>query len=163
MYILPHPTFMPAARTRQYSLEDISPYYVPGAPPPVLPILIAQTEIGKLCSHQKLLAQEEISAQKSYGGPGQDRADSNACGDINLCLPLTATGSRSITPDCNTGKIAPPEIHEPPDLNPEEKPIPKPVGEAGRPGRGGYSFESQVRWSKAQRQEIKVRFQESAA
>lgn len=165
MYILPHPIFMPATRTRQYSLEDISPYYVPGAPPPVLPILIAQTEIGKLCSHQKLLAQEEISAHKSYGGPGQDRADSNTCADINLGLLSTANDSRSrsITPDCNTGKIAPHENHEQHALNPEEKPIPKPVGEAGRPGRGGYSFESQVRWSKAQRQEIKVRFQESAA
>ncbi len=149
---------MPATRTRQYSLEDISPYYVPDAPPPVLPILIAQTEIGKLRSTKKLLAQEEINAQTFYDhsyGLGQVKPSPNASDDD----PVISSPSNSITPDCSgTSKIPSKENPALPASNTEEALIPKPEGEAGRPGRGGYSLESQVRWGKAQKEEIRVRF-----
>ena len=44
------------------SLITISPFFEPGAPPPALPILIAQTEVGIVDTPCKLLAQEEIGS-----------------------------------------------------------------------------------------------------
>src|SRR5260221_14173513 len=42
------------------SLLTIPPFYEPGAPPPTLPILIAQTEVGNIEWPGKLLAQEDL-------------------------------------------------------------------------------------------------------
>jgi hypothetical protein len=42
------------------SLLTIPPFYEPGAPPPTLPILIAQTEVGNIERPGKLLAQEDL-------------------------------------------------------------------------------------------------------
>jgi len=36
------------------------------------------------------------------------------------------------------------------------KQIPKPVGEAGRPGRGGYNLEKTLRWSPKSFKKVKV-------
>ena len=44
------------------SLTTIPPFFEPGAPPPTLPILLAQTEVGATDIPVKLLAQEEIGS-----------------------------------------------------------------------------------------------------
>lgn len=36
--------------------------------------------------------------------------------------------------------------------------IPKPAGEAGRPGRGGYNLQAQLNWSVSEFERVKVSF-----
>jgi hypothetical protein len=38
----------------------------------------------------------------------------------------------------------------------EDEPIPKPQGEAGRPGRGGYNLEAALAWDQLDYQKFKV-------
>lgn len=43
-------------------------------------------------------------------------------------------------------------------MDTEEGLIPQPIGEAGRPGRGGYNFETQLAWNTKAFKKLKVSF-----
>lgn len=166
-------------------MTEISPYYEPGAPPPTLPILVAQTEIGMAQSPSKLLAQEEIGS-----GPTLSRLSSGSRFTPYPKLALRRTPShfpvRSTKPNSAIHpqpgpKSAPPantssqvvssdadtdssdesstdsECGSLSDVNSnDEQLIPKPEGEAGRPGRGGYNLEETLAWDSKEYRKIKV-------
>ncbi|KAF8960569.1 hypothetical protein BDZ97DRAFT_1760684 [Flammula alnicola] len=56
-----------------FSFQEVPPFFEPGAPPPTLPILIAQTEVGKMQSLTKLLAEEEIGTGSVHHQPSSVR------------------------------------------------------------------------------------------
>lgn len=165
---------LPLAHSKRHSLQDISPCYEPtsGAAPPILPIILAQTEIGKTFSPGKLLAQEEIG-QKHWTSPHEWPAGirPKARGSDVRFSPYTMTVSGLHgfhTPSTGDSKSS----TEHPDTHGDDAPqapkylvsdsasctplIPKPLGEAGRPGRGGYTFSKHVKLKKTELTRIKV-------
>jgi hypothetical protein len=134
------------------SFQEIPPFFEPGAPPFALPIALAQTEIGKMQASDKLLAQEELPSSirrdrskvrfnpypsqsiKRTKKPVSAQSDSDSLSDLS-----------SLTSDSDD------EDDEDEDL------IPKPEGEAGRPGRGGYNLEKALGWPRDEYRRLKVR------
>jgi len=133
------------------SLAEIPPFFEPGAPPPTLPILLAQTEVGSVISPPKLLAEEEIgtgpilvrSLVKSRPAPYQRHS---TAGPLNSAVVLD-TESRGRDFD---------DSDQDSESSDDETLIPKPNGEAGRPGRGGYNLEDALGWHAKEYSRFKV-------
>ena len=144
----PHPKAAPRCRPSKHSqsltppsLQTIPPFYDPGAPPPTLPILIAQTEVGNIEWPVKLLVQEELGT-----GP----ASKSTSKSTHRFTPYPKKHSRSLTlkhrDDVTSGTES--DRASESDLDSatsEDNLIPKPDGEAGRPGWGGYNLEKTLR------------------
>lgn len=147
------------------SLTTIPPFFEPGAPPPTLPILIAQTEVGTVDTPSRLLAQEEIGS-----GPTVARS-SRSSARYTLYPKLVPKQQSSLV---NHGpKSKKPVFHNDAhseqdetdsdltsvtDSDTESELILKPDGEAGRPGRGGYNLEEALKWDHKKYLRIKVRY-----
>lgn len=139
----------------------ITPFFKPSAPPPTLPIPLAQTELGTLtCIPGKVLAQEEISRLHS-------RADVSSAPAVNLQHPpyMKPILQRSNRLKPTTKPTALPARYESPSTSSEssseesdsdDEQIPKPSGEAGRPGRGGYNLEDALDWDPKDFAKLKV-------
>ncbi len=159
---------LPLAQSRRNSLQDISPCYEPGAalPIPILPIIVAQTEIAKTFSPSKLLAQEEIGRKPwtSLDASGSTDMQFRASRGTKVRFsPYTMTVSgRHDLWGSSTGISSEAEHDEHDNSTPKSSDttskalIPKPQGEAGRPGRGGYTFSKQVKLKKTDIAQIKV-------
>ena len=125
------------AQSGEASFQEIPLFFEPSAPPPTLPILLAQTEIGKMQSSDKLLGQEELgtsfarrrehSKVRSTVRYSPYPSSSNKTNAVNSASSLSDLSSLSSDSDDD-------------DL------ISKPEGEAGRPGRGGYNLEEALDW-----------------
>jgi len=136
------------------SLLSIPPFYEPGAPPSTLPILIAQTEVGNIERPDKLLAQEEL-------GTGLVRKhSSNSTHRFNPYQPSKYSRSsstpklRDLTPGTDSDDES--ESDSLDSATSEDHLIPKPDGEAGRPGQGGYNLEVALGWEHKKYCRIKV-------
>jgi hypothetical protein len=171
-------------------LTELSPFYEPSSSPPTLPILIAQTEVGRLLPSGRLLAQEEIGLGRPHKYPGYapysrpaQRVRHPASGRTvsfhsRSGTPAANTIASSSTLMCDTPARSPsPDGRETSDLSSlssdedergagqpggsaedeiGDEPIPKPRGEAGRPGRGGYNLEAALAWDLSDYQKFKV-------
>ena len=140
------------------SLAIIPPYFEPGAPPPTLPILIAQTEVGIVNTPCKLLAQEEIGS-----GPTVARsARSNArYTPYPKSAPRHPLPSKPHNEDHDEGSDSPSDseltsINDTDSECDDSHLIAKPDGEAGRPGRGGYNLEGALKWEHKKYLKVKV-------
>ena len=141
------------------SLTTIPPFFEPGAPPPTLPILIAQTEVGTLNTPSKLLAQEEIGS-----GPTVTRSSAHYTPYPKLAKQLVNHARKSHK------QILHDDTHSEQDNMDSDMTsltdsdsdasqlIPKPDGEAGRPGRGGYNLEEALKWEHKKYLRVKVRY-----
>lgn len=116
------------------SLLTIPPFYEPGAPPPTLPILIAQTEVGNIERPGKLLAQEDL-------GTGPIRKHTSNSSHRFSPYPKGASRRQQFrfsTPkhrDLTPGAESDGETQSDSDsATSDDHLIPKPDGEAGRPG-----------------------------
>ncbi|KAJ3507462.1 hypothetical protein NLJ89_g6293 [Agrocybe chaxingu] len=105
------------------SFTDAPPFYEPGAPRPTVPILLAQTELHAARAHVKLFAQEELGPIPRVQYPHDED-------DLELD----------------------PDLTEEDDGTEDSDLIPKPPGEAGRPGRGGYALKEVLGWDERQYQ-----------
>ncbi|KJA22207.1 hypothetical protein HYPSUDRAFT_55087 [Hypholoma sublateritium FD-334 SS-4] len=163
---------LPLMHSKRHSLQDISPCYEPGAALPILPIILAQTEIGKTFSPGKLLAQEEIG-KRHWTSPhesGLAGIRSKARGSdvrftpYTMAVPELHGSHNSSTGDSESSTVERPQhvddaLQTPGYLASDSASrmplIPKPVGEAGRPGRGGYTFSKHVKLKKTDLARIK--------
>lgn len=135
------------------SLTPIPPFFEPGAPPPTLPILIAQTEVGCAGSPTKLLAQEELGS-----GPTIARSAHSSARHTPYHKLKRAVKPHHNDPVCSDGDTSDSELTSLiSDLESDDSPlIPKPEGEAGRPGRGGYNLEEALKWDHKKYLKVKV-------
>lgn len=138
------------------SLLTIPPFYEPGAPPPILPILIAQTEVGTTKRPDKLLAQEDLGT-----GPTRNHTSNSTHRFTPYPKRQPSKHSRSSTPkhrDLTPGTESDGESQSDSSdsATSEDHLIPKPDGEAGRPGRGGYNLEEALGWEHKKYCRIKV-------
>jgi len=189
----------PATRTNGGSFSDVPPFYEPGAPPPTLPILLAQTELVKNPTSNKLVAQQEIGGTRSgrrsvhfapYAKPtGSRRAQTNDTRrsrspprhDSKYSKPQKrhpissrrATPSESESSDSESERGPDSDLASDKDDNDKDDNdnddngsrsgvIPKPEGEAGRPGRGGYNLEESLEWRSKDYERLKVRTMSSS-
>jgi hypothetical protein len=156
----PTPAMPTASLVSTPSLLTIPPFYEPGAPPPTLPILIAQTEVGNIERPDKLLAQEDLGT-----GPARNHTSNSS----HRFSPYPKAASRR-----QSSKHSRPSTPKHRDRTPctesdgesesdssdsatsEDHLIPKPDGEAGRPGRGGYNLEEALGWEHRKYCRVKV-------
>jgi hypothetical protein len=158
----PTHTMSTASLASTPSFLTIPPFYEPGAPPPTLPILIAQTEVGNIDRPDKLLAQEELgtgparkhalnftrrftpySKTRLRRQPNHPRSSTSKHRDVT---PGPESDSGSDSDHSDSASSASSENHL----------VPKPDGEAGRPGRGGYNLEEALGWEHKKYSRIKV-------
>lgn len=151
------------------SFADIPALFEPGAPPAIRPPPpIAQTEVGRTQTPNKLLVQEEIGTRLSLKKQSGTRF-APYVKDSPTQVGQRVTPRCSETPVPKAGTSAGKLCHTTPsdsdsssspsgttDDSDDENLIPKPEGEAGRPGRGGYNFEVALGWKKKEFQKLKV-------
>lgn len=148
------------------SLVAITPYFEPGAPPPTLPILLAQTELGNEHVATKLLAQEELGAgpviacsdrSKHRFMPYPKNSKGRHPPDHKRSYPTTTLvpeADSSSTSDSDSGSES--DSSTDTDSSVSHPLISKPDGEAGRPGRGGYNLETTLDWEHKEYARVKV-------
>jgi hypothetical protein len=152
--------------TASASMIEISPYFEPGAPPPTLPILIAQTEIGNAQTPGKLVAQEEIGSGPTVARlPYPKRHTTPSHFPLRSSTPklkFTSKSSKrpnttSVSLDESVNSESESSLSSLSDSeSDDELLIPKPKGEAGRPGRGGYNLENTLGWEGKDYRKMKV-------
>ena len=128
------------------SLLTIPPFYEPGVPPPTLPILIAQTEVGNIEGAGKLLAQEDLGTDpvRRHTSNSSHRFSPYPKAASRLQLFRSSTPRcRDLTPETDSDGETESDSNS---ATSEDHLIPKPDGEAGRPGRGGYNLEHALGW-----------------
>lgn len=147
------------------SLSTIPPFFEPGAPPPTLPILLAQTEVGATDIPIKLLAQEEIgsgptvarssrSTPRHHPYPKSTRKQHSPLKpQSNPTYDDVAPSETGATETDSESLVTDSEIESESDT----PLIPKPDGEAGRPNRGGYNLEKALKWEHKKYIRVKVR------
>ena len=145
------------------SFIDIPPFFTPGAPPPTLPIPIAQTEIGRILSPGKLLAEEQIGpkskAHRNIGArfsPYQ-KAKVTCFERLPSETPYGVSSNAANASDEESKGSSDYSSSDDDDSENDKELIPKPEGEAGRPGRGGYNLEDKLGWRRKEFQQMKVR------
>ena len=144
------------------SLTAIPPFFEPGAPPPTLPILIAQTEVGSVDTPSKLLAQEEIGSGPTVAWSARSARSSvrfTPYPKLASKQPLSAMSNHhnndSTYSDRDTTDLES-SIADTDSEFDDSHLIPKPEGEAGRPGCGGYNLEQALKWERKKYLQIKV-------
>lgn len=152
--------------TASAAMIEISPFFEPGAPPPTLPILIAQTEIGNAPTPGKLVAQEEIGSGPTVGRlPYPKRHTSPSHFPLRSSTPKLKFTSKSPITTSKSVSLDVESMHSDSEsslssLSDSESDhdllIPKPEGEAGRPGRGGYNLENTLGWEGKDYRKMKV-------
>ncbi|KAF9470789.1 hypothetical protein BDN70DRAFT_939425 [Pholiota conissans] len=156
--------------TSANSFDDLNPFYEPGAPPPTQPILLAQTEVGNVGSPAKLLAQEEVGPQATTPPTLTPRSSKRPKTRV-VSPPPTSSSPSSSTPasgslkrnvlgsedsdSADDAELASLLSLSDFDESDDEGLIPKPLGEAGRPGRGGYNLEEALGWESKDFKRIK--------
>lgn len=114
-------------------LAEIPPFFEPGAPPPTLPILLAQTEVGSVISLPKLLVEEEIgtgpilmhSLVKSHPAPYWKHSTAGPPLNSYPTVVVLDTESRDRDYDDSDQDL---------ESSDDGTLIPKPNGKAGWPG-----------------------------
>ncbi len=148
------------------SLITIPPFFEPGAPPPTLPILIAQTELGFVDSPCKLLAQEEIGSGPTVARSARSSGRYSPYPKSASKRSLSSKAHNEDHDEGSDGDTSNSELTSINDTDSESDDshlIAKPDGEAGRPGRGGYNLEDALKWEHKKYLKVKVILYESNA
>lgn len=151
-----------------HSAAPVPAFYEPEGPPKPLPLLTYHTEMFcPTSSHLSISPHEEMafSTLTLRGRPRVSR-------DFATMSSRSITHMRSRSPTPKVSKSVSFSAEQIPQKNdPEnmstysslssmqsgELKIPKPEGEAGRPGRGGYNLETALHWDASRFKKFKVR------
>ena len=149
---------------------DIPPFFQTMPTLPTLPILLAHTELAKAPTPSALIGQQEIGPvrQKSgcsvhfapYSKPSSKQSTRQNTPQRHSSPQVGGRSQRPVareeTPDSESDLTSVPESDES-ELDEEfDGLIPKPDGEAGRPGRGGYNLEVAMEWKGKDYKQFKV-------
>jgi hypothetical protein len=153
---LAHPHCPIMAQVPSASLTTIPPFFEPGAPPPTLPILITQTEVGIVDTLCKLLAQEEIGSGPTVTQYARSSARyalyPKSASRHNL--PSKPHNEGHLDGDTSDSEVT--SINDTDSESDDSHLIAKPDGEAGRPGRGGYNLEEALKWEHKKYLKVRV-------
>ena len=125
-----------------------TPLYEPGAPPPPLPLLTAQTNLFDNPFRPTTLVDTEI-LHKGGPTPRAKQVRNRSPSPLTLVptsdsdiLDSDASDSSESGSECSTDS--------------DGRTIPKPPGEAGQPGCGGYTLEDALDWNPSAFKKLKV-------
>jgi hypothetical protein len=142
------PNILPSASIlfNPMSFHEIHPFFEPGAPSLARPTLLARTEIGKMYVPDKPLAQEEL-------GPNPTRREHSKVRFSPYLFKSNKQNTKhpSVESESELSSLTSSDSEDE-----EEDLIPKPEGEAGRPGRGGYNVEDALGWPRKEYRQLKV-------
>jgi hypothetical protein len=131
-------------------ISSVPPFFEPSAPPPTVPLLTTHTEFRK-ASKTSLTAQELPVPLK----PKTIRFITDAAGSA---APSPSTNDDDHSTDSSLSSDSEDGIAIDEEDPPEDHLIPKPEGENGRPGRGGYNLELALGWDSKAFRKFKVLF-----
>lgn len=125
----------------------VPPFFEPGAPSPMIPVLTSQTEFINSNLHSTILTEELPRTQRvRHATPTAHKIPL-----FHAHSPSPHSTESSISSDNdNTGDSTASESDS------EDGLIAKPPGEAGRPGRGGYNLEIELAWDSKKFHKLKV-------
>lgn len=138
---------------------DISAFFEADAPsiPNLLPISLAQTEIGAgPASTRLLLGQEELRQCGPTRRSDRDRARHSPYPSTSGRKPAASPANLSIMDSDNDSPVPGSEDEDDDDDDCNAGLIPKPEGEAGRPKSGGYSLREALDWDEKDYTKVKV-------
>jgi len=128
-----------------------TPLYEPGAPPPPLPLLTAQTDLLDNPFRPTTLVNTEILPK---GGP-TPRANANPA-RVKQVAHLRHRSLTSLTSLSSSDSDSDESSASESSTDSADGTIPKPPGEPGRPGRGGYTLEDALDWNPKAFKKLKV-------
>ena len=154
------------------SLTNVTPiesFYRPPPPPPVIPLLTAQTDIGLMVAITSFM-QQDIDVSKPAPRPVVSRVDARplpaaASHTEPEALRHPSPPSTSTSTSRESSPLSSLDGDEDEDreegvgddgLDDGVMKIPKPAGEVGRPGRGGYSLDQVLQWPPIRIELLKV-------
>jgi hypothetical protein len=137
------------------SFQEIPPFFEPGTPPLTRSTVLARTEIGKMYVPDKLLTQEEL-------GPKPIRRDRSKVRFSPYPSPPKNNKQNkkfvSAESDSELSSLTDSDSEDGDSEDDEDDLIPKPEGEASRPGRGGYNVEEALGWPGNEYRQLKVHY-----
>lgn len=130
-------------------------FFNPGMPPPPLPVLTSHTDLHSLpvatatiLSHEELPRPESTGVRTTIKRSGSKRVRVNMVSNSDDDAPSNSDHM----PQASDGGVS----DSASDGAPEGPKIAKPVGEAGRPGRGGYNLQDALGWRTNDYRSLKV-------
>ena len=146
--------------------KPISPFFEPNAPPPPLPLLTCQTDFSYArCSPTVTVAEETVDMKTTLLKRSIRKCNSSVARSPSPYVKPTNETKRQLafanpatsSNDNARSELSDTSLSDLPDsadtrsqsssMNTDDELIPKPDGEAGRPGRGGYNLEKALNWS----------------
>nr|VWO99259.1 Transcriptional repressor rco-1 [Ganoderma boninense] len=141
------------------SSVPIPVWYEPAPPPTPHPLLASETDIPDLCFDVGPLSWAEVDMSKRSAVPNRTlkkaRAKTMATDVLCSTTPTANTECRSVTDSDSDSTDSSSNESEPESQEDADMKIPKPSGEVGRPGRGGYSLEQVLSWNPRRMSEFK--------
>lgn len=151
----------------------IPPFYEPGAPPAPLPLLTSQTDLFYNSPPQAtIVAMEEFPPNISdfpknvtFSTGGVTRTSKGVARRAHkpYSKPPHVTSAHNSNirvtdhfPNQPEDDIESEEEEDDDDDDDDEDMIPKPAGEAGRPGRGGYNLKDALEWDSKALKKLRV-------
>ncbi|PIL35885.1 hypothetical protein GSI_01545 [Ganoderma sinense ZZ0214-1] len=137
-------------------------WYQPASPPTPHPLLASETDIPGLCFDVGPLSREEVDMSKRSALPIRTlktvRARTTTFDVLRSATPAgdhtSSTPEHGSVTDSDSDSAGSTES-EPESQDDADMKIPKPSGEVGRPGRGGYSLEQVLNWNPRHMSEFK--------
>ena len=149
------PVFMVMATSTPIGL-----FYEPGAPPPPLPLLTAQTDLLGNSPRPSTLTNAEVLPRS---GPPRVPSHSRRT-QVTLSRPSRSTCDSTPSDSPPASDLSDSSGSDSSELSDSDSStdsdvakIPKPPGEAGRPGRGRYTLEEALDWNPKMYKKLKVR------
>lgn len=132
-------------------IAPVSHFFEPSAPTSTVPLLTAHTELRKGLK-PSLIAQELPLKHKSvrFNTAAAGSAPPSPILSLHTSTNSDTSSSFDENEDCDG-------VTTDEDEPPEDNLIPKPEGENGRPGRGGYNLEVALGWDSKTFRKLKAR------
>ena len=137
------------------SSMPVHPFYEPGAPPLPFPLLTAQTDLHNNPLRPQTLTNAEILPKRAPRR--QSEVTSNRRHDPSPRSDLAPSDSSSGSSHSDSGSDGSELTESGLCTDPDDATIPKPPGEAGRPGHGGYTLDVALDWNPKVFKKLKVR------
>jgi hypothetical protein len=144
----------------------VAPFYEPGAPPLPVPLLLAHTELAdplapNLIDNEPLTKSGTLRPNKTITPtlhmPKGHTSTSHYPVPRNARSPTPKMSSINHSPDSSDLDSELDELSDSDaSSDSDDAKIPKPQGEAGRPGRGGYNLAAALDWNSKQYNKLKV-------
>jgi hypothetical protein len=147
--------------------KSVAAFFEPGAPPPPLPLLTSQTDLFYDTPCPSTIVAHEELVMKRQGKPLL--ATREGVQRMRKTIPHHHQASPLIPKPLEVDVDGHEDVQEDDDLSSgvsdaqskasddsDEGKIPKPIGEPGRPGHGGYSLESAISWDALAFKKLKV-------